>query len=373
MRLTMSADLQISLPNWPMNRLLKEACASWSLRLPADQHADPVESDWRLLVNVCHSYIRHNFCAYDEALAQGANRDSLREQIGHMAATTFPWLRAEHDPRLDQVESPRKDSRPFNNFSRQLSDLVTERSRLSVAINLERRKRASGWREHVAELEERLAKVSARIDRLNVFFKPAIEKEAGHVYVNSMGCFHAVPGYDFGGRVALPESYTKSAGFRCALCEKTVMRTKTGIDHGAGKRLVAFSCHCFSLSIEIKAAFAVNFDHWQKSVAKHDQSTNIVVSDEHGVIYGHALARDIIEGRKQPKDAKVFKGAIFNAFVALLTVKFPEHAAVRALREAETATPAMLERVSAEIVLKASDIAMLLECQERFATENPTL
>jgi len=47
----MSADFQISLPPWPMARVLKEASAHWNLLHP-DNLADPEESDWRLLCNV---------------------------------------------------------------------------------------------------------------------------------------------------------------------------------------------------------------------------------------------------------------------------------------------------------------------------------
>jgi hypothetical protein len=54
----MSADFQISLPPWPMARVLKEASAHWNLLHP-DNLADPEESDWPLLCNVVHSFLRH--------------------------------------------------------------------------------------------------------------------------------------------------------------------------------------------------------------------------------------------------------------------------------------------------------------------------
>src|SRR5271166_5120722 len=79
-------------------------------------------------------------------------------------------------------------------FSRRLSDLVSERSRLTVAIKDARRKRLG--REHVAELEERLARVNARTERLNEYFKPAVREETGTV-VHSVCMEHSVLRYDF--------------------------------------------------------------------------------------------------------------------------------------------------------------------------------
>jgi hypothetical protein len=364
-----SPDFQISLPNWSRARILKESCASWNLRHPEDEHADPEESEWPLLFNVIHSFLRHQQTHYEEALAAGAGRDELRERISRAAAKAYTWLRIEHDPRTNDDKEPeleRKDYRPFNSFSRQLSDLISERSRLTVAIKDARRKRAEGWREHVVEMEERLAEVNARVEKLNRLFKPS-ERIEGGVLVNSIFSFHSVMGYDFAGRGELPESYTKTIGITCPQCGRAVLRTKCAIDHGAGKRQVAFSCFCLSLSVESPYASGVGLMRWAEMIGGRDQSTDIVIYDQDGgLLYGGKLLEDIAAGRKDGSKVKEFRGVVWDAFHALLTVKFRDHPLVEALDD--EVAPELLERISNELVLTADDIELVLDVQARVAT-----
>jgi hypothetical protein len=149
----MSADFQISLPPWPMARVLKEASAHWNLLHP-DNLADPEESDWRLLCNVVHSFLRHQQTQHEQVLAAGTDREELHDRISRAASRFFPWFKVERDPRTSaEAEEKPEDYRPFNDFSWRLSDLVSERSRFTVAIKDARRKRLG--REHIAELEVR--------------------------------------------------------------------------------------------------------------------------------------------------------------------------------------------------------------------------
>ena len=57
--------------------------------------------------------------------------------------------------------------------------------------------------------------------------------------VHSVCIEHSVRRYDFAGR-ELAECYTRSAGFKCPGCGKTVMRSKVPMELGAGRRHVAF-------------------------------------------------------------------------------------------------------------------------------------
>jgi hypothetical protein len=369
----MSADFQISFPAFSMRRVLKEACASWNLRHP-DNHADPDESEWPLLYNALHAYCRHELCGYDQALAAGADRDQLRERISRAACRAWPWLKVERDPRTsdDADTAPeRRDYRPFNSFSKQLSDLVSERSLLTLAIKDTRRHRVAGWREHVSEMEERLAAVNTRVDQLNKLFKPSARVEGGTL-VNYIWAVHTVAGYDFGGRGELPESYTKTTGIKCPSCQKAVMRTKTGIDHGAGKRQIAFSCHCMSMSVESKYAYEIGLTRWTEMVGKRDQNTDIVVYDTDGaLLYGHQQLIDVDAGRKDASKIREFRGVMLDAFHALLMVKFADHPLVQALEDGvtqERVTQELLEQISAELVLTADDIERVLESQERVAS-----
>jgi predicted RNA-binding Zn-ribbon protein involved in translation (DUF1610 family) len=358
----MSADFQISLPPWPMARVLKEASAHWNLLHP-DNLADPEESDWRLLCNVVHSFLRHQQTQYEQVLAAGADREELHDRISRAASRFFPWLKVERDPRTSpEAEEKPEDYRPFNDFSRRLSDLVSERSRLTVAIKDARRKRLE--REHIAELEERLARVNARAERLNDYFKPTVREETGTV-VHSVCMEHSVRRYDFAGR-ELAECYTRSAGFKCPGCGKTVMRSKVPMEVGAGRRHVAFSCHCLSLLMEPTYAARVRIATWQEMLAgrPEKQNTNIIVLGDNGVLYGHELVRDIAEGRKDAEDVTIFRDVQLAAFQALLFVRYGDHECVRELDERDEVTPEELERISAEIILTVAEIELVLAAQE---------
>src|SRR5271165_3984130 len=162
----MNANFEVSLPPWPMRRVIIEACAEWNLRHPAENHADPESSEWELIYSAVHAFCRHMLTGYEQALAQGANRDQLHERISRVACRRYTWLRADTDPRKSSNNGENqelKKDRPFNHFSKELSELVSERSRLAVAIMQARRKSTEGWREHVALLKENLVGVNARI------------------------------------------------------------------------------------------------------------------------------------------------------------------------------------------------------------------
>ena len=94
----MSADFEISLPNWPFNGLLAEACGAYNLHRPEGaQEADPSHSEWPLLCGVVHSYIRHNLTEYDSVLSVAGGDEALREElhkkISAAAHRAYPWLR----------------------------------------------------------------------------------------------------------------------------------------------------------------------------------------------------------------------------------------------------------------------------------------
>ena len=134
----------------------------------------------------------------------------LQERISRAACRAYPWLRSDTDPRTSaKTEGKSEDVWPYNAFSKQLSDLASERARLTLAIKDARRHRADSWREQVAELEARLALVNERADRLNTFFDASVERTEEGKFVRTLCSIHRTREYDFAGRV-LPESYTKS-------------------------------------------------------------------------------------------------------------------------------------------------------------------
>jgi hypothetical protein len=184
-----------------MGRVIAEACAEWNLRHP-NRHADPEASEWVLVYAIVHAFCRHSLSWYEQALAEGGDRDQLHEQISRAACRQYTWLRAHIDPRkslsIGQEQGLEK-GRPFNNFSKELSELVSERWRLAMAIKEARRKRAEGWREYVARLEGNLVNANARIETLNAFFRPYVVEEDEYVKVSSLVCSRRVRGMSLGG------------------------------------------------------------------------------------------------------------------------------------------------------------------------------
>jgi hypothetical protein len=131
----------------------------------------------------------------------------------------------------------------LNHVSKELADLVSQRAQLLSAISQLQRKRAVSDKERVAEMQARLARVEETIEaRRKVFLtlsklaatKPT-EEEIRRIYL--FGCRE------------LPPSYTKSAGYKCPVCGKTIFRSKKEIDLGAGIKLIGLSCECRSIAI----------------------------------------------------------------------------------------------------------------------------
>jgi hypothetical protein len=353
-----------------MVRLLKEACAYSNLHHPAEEKVLWDSSPWPLLYGAVHAYLRHSHTPYTEALAGGAEREVLREQIGRAAATAYPWLRIERDPRTEQVSvsASHGTERPYNNFSRELSSLVEVRARLTETIKVERRKRTPNWRERLAEAEGRLAKVNARIEKLTGYFDTSVQRdEQGKgIWVKPLCHVHSRAGeYDFAGHGDLPPNYTRSAGFKCPQCEASVLRTKVPIPVGAGKKQLAFSCHCLSVMIEPGFGRRVNPEHWRSALGDtNKEAGNIVLLDEQGILYGHRLLAEIAEDQ-QARAIKIYRDIKPAAFFGFLEVHFGSAPAVVALRNKESVSNEDLERISREVVLSVEDAEQILAAQER--------
>jgi hypothetical protein len=180
-----------------MRRILKDACATWNAKHP-DDLVSVDKCEWLKLYAITHAFIRHALSGYDQALAEGADRDELQERISRAACRAYPWLRSDTDPRTAaETEGKSEDVRPYNAFSKQLSDLAAERARLTLAIKDARRHRADSWREQVAELEARLALVNERADRLNTFFDASVERTEEGKFVRTLCSIQRTREYDF--------------------------------------------------------------------------------------------------------------------------------------------------------------------------------
>jgi hypothetical protein len=301
-------------------------------------------------------------------LDAGAEREELRTRISRAAAAAYPWLRPERDPRTEQT-SVLTLERPFDRFSSELSTLVGERARITETLSLERRRRTPGWRERLEQAETRLAKINTRIEKLNAHFQCSAQRdEHGRIGVKPLCHVHARPDhYDFAGR-NLPQNYITSAGFRCPECGQLVLHTKVPIPVGAGRKELVFSCHCISVLIAPKFGRHVNREHWLSALGDTNKAGNVVLLDEHGIIYGHAVLADIAEGRQPQQAVKFFRDIELASFLAFLEVRHHEEPSVVALRGKESITSDDLERISREITLNVQDAETIQEAQERRET-----
>jgi hypothetical protein len=79
-------------------------------------------------------------------------------------------------------------------------------------------------------------------------------------------CMHyPVLGYRFGNG-QLPQSYLMDTGYYCPACGQRVLKTKSPIAVGAGKRLMAWSCHCYGVLAEREQARTITSDYWENAI-----------------------------------------------------------------------------------------------------------
>jgi hypothetical protein len=108
-----SAEFQISLPNWPMARVLKEACAIWNAMRP-DDRAHPEESEWPLLYNAVMTFLRHQHTEYDAALAAALNVMSCENRSPELRAELIAGCGSSMI--LDRAPKPKPSIRKISGF-----------------------------------------------------------------------------------------------------------------------------------------------------------------------------------------------------------------------------------------------------------------
>jgi hypothetical protein len=249
---------KLEFPNWPMQRLLAEACLSHDCLHPLDR-MDPETSDWQKLYSVTISFLRHQVTTYDECLRAGyGDRDQLHREISAQARKTYPWLRQDKDPRVLQripTDKPEK-FKIFDELSRYSCDLRSIRAQLLVA----RRKCMPKTDRQLLDAD--LREVNRWIDWVDTAFKPPIELPPEHKDLRVLLLDHEGD-YYFAGR-QLPFNYLESTTFNCEACAKRVWRMKMALDLGSNSKLVVFACHCVSLSIASSYTGGVNSKLWQR-------------------------------------------------------------------------------------------------------------
>jgi len=239
-------------PDWPPQRLAKEAVCAWGLRHLSEPPVDYAAAPWPVVRGMIFAYLRHSLTEYDEHLRTRYEhdpkfRDEMAAQVAAAAFRQYPWLR--DDPR----PFPEAESEPpllFDTLSRELADLHTLRDHLVRAIHDLRRQ--AGRRDEIAELEATLAETRRDIDACYGFLSPKALPEEGMTRVVVLAHLKREgvdPSYKFFSDKPVTPNRIEYVGFRCPRCNVSVARWKQIVSMGQGWRGVIFSCHCLTASI----------------------------------------------------------------------------------------------------------------------------
>jgi len=214
--------MSFQLPDWPQQRLLREAVMAWNLRHPRAK-LDPVTSPWRNLYVAVLAFCRHDLTAYNRMLselerdlaASGQSdlanrhlkaRNALRKAIHAAAARQYPWLRPETDPRknAENFSNGQKHRKVLNEASAQLADLIGLRAHLLEALRREKDRATK------KKLEQEIKQVEQSIERRRSFFK-TFPTPDGKPDTPFIVWDHRTPAYSFGCR-QLPPNYLEGPG-----------------------------------------------------------------------------------------------------------------------------------------------------------------
>jgi hypothetical protein len=242
--------MQISLPPFPMSRLIKEACEGFSLRHP-DHPLDPETGDWGLIYAAILSYLRHSQCNYDAELASGADRESLRQQVTTAAKQKYPWLRLAVDPRTDARHAKSEadaQKHLYAQRSKDISELISKKDHLIRSKSELRKAFHPDYRQRVKTINAEIAQIEAKVAQMTKSFR--INKGQIHGAQNLPVEFSIPhpPEYVFAGRRLAP-NYIAPTGITCPECNRRVFRTKRPVDCGCGIKLMSFSCLCINVIV----------------------------------------------------------------------------------------------------------------------------
>jgi hypothetical protein len=238
--------MQISLPPFPMSRLIKESCDGFSQRHP-DTPLDPETGDWGLVYAAILSFLRHAQSNYDAELASGADRESLRAQVTTAAKQKYPWLRLSLDPRTKK-EEPLDRKKIYTQRSRELSELVSKKDRLIHSKLVLKKAFCPDYRQRVKAINAEIVQIEATVLKMMKSFR--IDKGTIYGAQDLPMEFHIPdrPEYIFGGKRLAP-NYITPTGITCPQCNKRVFRTKVAHDYGCGIKLMSFACLCVNVII----------------------------------------------------------------------------------------------------------------------------
>ena len=247
-------EFHFTLPDWPAQRLIKEASFSWSLRHLDEPPIDPDESPWALVRGVVLAFLRHQQTPFDSALRARCEhdqelRDSLAREIARVAYAKYKWLGKE-DPR----PFPRTETSPVPLFTSLARDLTRQHSvRDQVSSVIRDLKRQGGKQAQVDALTKLLAATEKSIAKdFKTLTDPKHTRGVGGGFCRTFGFNHypeEIGRYCFlDDRPVAPNRYDYQ-GFRCQECGESIARLKQLRDFGQGFKVLLYSCHCRALAI----------------------------------------------------------------------------------------------------------------------------
>jgi hypothetical protein len=242
--------MRVNLPSWPPARLVGEAVTAYNLRhlrTPLDADRSP----WPEICKAVFRFLRHRLSGYEQQLYDRAAydrgyRDALATEIQQSACRQYTWLRREPDPR--PFPEPKDSGLFFDRRAHELSAFYTWKDQLHSAIR-DLRRAPGDHQAEIAALRKMLSELEEAIKNTFILFRtdPSTAGEGRCLIGKARPGFE---GYYFGGR-QLAESYTKYTGFSCPECGQALMRAKRPVLHGQGRWMLAHSCQCVSLAVDL--------------------------------------------------------------------------------------------------------------------------
>jgi hypothetical protein len=261
------------LPDWPAQRLVKEAVCSYGLRHLSEPAIDVQTAPWPKIRQLIFAFLRHRHSEFDERLRlrcehDPAFRDDLAAQVAAAAYRKYPWL-GKDDPRPFPETDSDSIALPFDALASDLADMHTMREHLLSAMR--DLKRQGNHKCQIALMQAELTKIQSEIERAYSFLSaPKHVKDTGKVR-SFLWTFptenYPADQYHFVSRV-FAENRVEYIGFRGPCCGVSVARWKQIVPFGQGYRCSVYACYCFTFAIHTPGRPGrlkrVGASHWEK-------------------------------------------------------------------------------------------------------------
>jgi predicted RNA-binding Zn-ribbon protein involved in translation (DUF1610 family) len=273
-------NFHFRLPDWPPQRLVREAVLAWNLRHLSQDKLDVETSPWPLVRGAILAFLRHLHSDYDERLRVRCERDpkfrdDLAAQVAAAAYQSYLWL-GKDDPRPFPESEQDSMTLPFDVISKSLSNSCTIRDQTISAIR--DLKRQGNHKHEIAALENGLQKNNRDIERQYSFLSsPKILPEQGKTryFLQVHKQDDVDPHYHFCSNKEVTPNRIEYIGFRCPRCGVSVARWKQIVPLGQGYRCVTFACHCLTVAVHTPGGIGriepMSAENWARYCQESDE------------------------------------------------------------------------------------------------------